>query len=1218
MTFSEDLASTDPRIIKEALITLLNKHISPDVLEMHRQFTAAQDKHEFLSQFEADESLSLTEDSEAYVAAATRSAQFERWTHYIWIRLEIMQLANQKSALNHMLLLKKETKNTTVFVPSFDSVNSAIQQDALNEVPIKKSIAVLKKIRLQIVGTEHPTDPLSQEARNKLTEIANAMDQEDPHEQGVEKLLMGLIESDAIPPARRTVTEEVNRNIKITLDKLYDNVPRLTQEILDAYKRHYGQAIYLEHEEDILGAVKQIYCDASWPGFDADGNENVTPDAMHDASRLYRIRVCEKHSKALEASVGKSAERIRQTLRMKLNKLYTELFRATRSMTELEAEDIVNQIEEYREIAVNFIDQRRFFDLKMHYDVVAEYLKQQPINQVIKEQLLDIITQLVTTLNELIEITQFSGLCRRDDVETRGSIEEFQKIFPSYKEQILLSTDKITIKNGRPEGVPATTFVIEEYRDVMERHRALLNKYPELNIQVRNFEMQLHAFGMTYGKGHIRQDSSIFDRVWQMLFADLIADSDFSQCEFLLPLRGRDYDHLTEEECIAFHKYLQSSSVEAKAILNKIKNKYKNADYVADPKYVWVASELKRLKLALEHDDIFEKVIISNCESAADILGVESLCAIANLLLEPVKTSKLTIVPLLEKPEDLKNYEIILVNYIKTKIQHSLESVFDQPDKKELLKKILGIDQRQHIRLFLESKNRNEFSDFLESHAELRPYLKNIIIEIMVGYSDTERVGGLAALIRVKQVQEHFTHLIRDFGVKPSIYHGAGGDLPRGGEKHHDMIGTLQGNARTVLNTDTSTLWFRENQFYQAYKMLSDSSNCFEMTDMPSEMKQWLEMCVTYGMSFYEQLHDSNVGLGKLLSCMLGRTEHWIVTILNSSSRASQRGGHDNPGDRTASVQTNGNSPASHVDINNSRAITAVQMKEMLRGYLDCIGPCYGFRRIGLDKSVWLFNGSETCRDMIIKVSMVAELRDPSFNAYALFGDCVEFIPKDDSEKIAWASECEKEYPGILQNISDMNAMKKHPDLLKMLSRLCAYLDVEWDKTKRFLAELNQALYPNETHTTLLSHYPLLEAQTKEVKDEVSVLNYILSRQSRYIAMNKKLDQIYLGANTQYIPNSKLTGVGRIVANIGAGITVARKMLPGFVENTFLDCRENLRQGSLRAMHAASEIGSTVTLNKPPLQTEKKSVYRFFDTLERKKELDNMLVRMRQSRTGLV
>ena len=141
MTFSENLASHDPQKIQKALFTLLDTLTPDDVLILDREFEAlkTEEKHGFYAQFEAS-----TE------SRPQRSPKLlERWTHFLWIRLELNYLVNQKAALNHISPLKD----------SLNSVNQAIQQHAEQGASIEDSIAIIRQMSLQIVGTEHPTDP---------------------------------------------------------------------------------------------------------------------------------------------------------------------------------------------------------------------------------------------------------------------------------------------------------------------------------------------------------------------------------------------------------------------------------------------------------------------------------------------------------------------------------------------------------------------------------------------------------------------------------------------------------------------------------------------------------------------------------------------------------------------------------------------------------------------------------------------------------------------------------------------------------------------------------------------------------------------------------------------------------------------------------------------------------------------------------------------------
>ena len=146
MPFTEQLKSADPSVIKDALCVLLDESTSPDILAIHKAFNEAEDKHQFLAQFEADESVELDPASEAYAHASERSAQFERWTHYLWLRLELVYLANQKAALNHVMATKEQAKAQGVVIPSLDSIGAAIQAGSEQGISITQSIKIISKI----------------------------------------------------------------------------------------------------------------------------------------------------------------------------------------------------------------------------------------------------------------------------------------------------------------------------------------------------------------------------------------------------------------------------------------------------------------------------------------------------------------------------------------------------------------------------------------------------------------------------------------------------------------------------------------------------------------------------------------------------------------------------------------------------------------------------------------------------------------------------------------------------------------------------------------------------------------------------------------------------------------------------------------------------------------------------------------------------------------
>ena len=1185
MTFSENLASHDPQKIQKALFTLLDTLTPDDVLILDREFEAlkTEEKHGFYAQFEAS-----TE------SRPQRSPKLlERWTHFLWIRLELNYLVNQKAALNHISPLKD----------SLNSVNQAIQQHAEQGASIEDSIAIIRQMSLQIVGTEHPTDPLSQPAKDTLTQIALTMDEKNPSEDKITQLLTDLVNVDTIPHARRSVTEEVNRNIRMTLDRLYDNVPYLIDAIANAYKKHYGEASYLLHEQAIFDAIEggkeidgvitpPLLRDASWPGLDADGNDNVTAAAMRDCIRLYRIRVAEKHIGALNTSVVETAKTIERQLRQTLTHCFSDLLRDVRKSSNPNINEMLDKLIDAQEQASIYLSDRQYPALLTHCLMVESDLKSQwPQHEKLHT--------LFMTAEALAQLAQFSGLYRSEVQgelkDHQGAIQQFQKIFIDYRDTIRVNGDAIFIKTSTQVEIPISKHVIDHYQGLVETQKDFLKAYPELYKQLRYFGIQLHCYGMTYGVGHIRQDSSVFGEVWDAIFTELMFNQQLSTSSILQSLNTRHYTALTADERVTLHKQLLDGSDESNQLLKAIFHQHKYRKHASKhPQLPLMDSELKRLQLAIEHADMIENIIISNSQSAANILEVESLLAIF-----PEKPHQIipTIVPLLETRQDLERYESILLGYIKTKIQQSLETAFDgTPSPLSTL-----FPTKDAIKTQIQTMGRGDFSAFLQTHPTLRPYLKNITIEIMVGFSDTDRVSGLPALITVQQTQEYFIQLSNDFGVRPKLYYGPGGDLNRGGLKRRDEKATLQGKARDVLNTDTSTQWYRETQFNRAYDLIANPSKRMEITHMPQDMQDWLETFSSESTSFYEHLHDAENGLGKLLGYLLGQTEHWIVTMLNSSSRATQRGTSDYLGDRTASVQKEGERPASYIRIDKLRAISAMFMQEMLRENLDFLAPSYGMRKIGLERACLLYDRSQTFRDLVIKESIGAAKRDLSFSAYALFADHPELSPLtlNQTERQQWANECRKDYPSLLKEM-DFIALSKNPAnkyaLLVMLSKLFAYIQVECDETVDFLSTMNRFIHPTHSKdkTSLLAHFPMCDAQIKELNRSGEPLFYLLARQCQHVAQGENLDEKLPGLNHDGIlPEGELSGIGSLLGNCGAGIIAANTSQTGYHEEVYLDYKANTqRPGFERAQREAADIGRTVELLRP----KGKSCFRFFDT----------------------
>jgi hypothetical protein len=572
---------------------------------------------------------------------------------------------------------------------------------------------------------------------------------------------------------------------------------------------------------------------------------------------------------------------------------------------------------------------------------------------------------------------------------------------------------------------------------------------------------------------------------------------------------GENYANLNHT-CLAIQKKLFDA--ENKSLIDEMRRKYQAGEYNG-----LVKQELDRLSLAARDPGMVECVIISNTQSASDILGVESLLRIFT------RTNRIRVIPLVETPDDLRNLEKI-------------------------------------------------FHDYVNGNNEL-----SRLIEFMFGYSDTERVYGLLALMTLQEYQERFLQLAKQFNLDAKIFHGPGGDVNRGGLQMRPAKGTLQGNARSnVLNSEESTLRYLETLFAATYQNKTNPASFIKFNTMPLHIQKLAHQYEKHGSEFYVHLHDTENGLGKLLGFMFGQGINSIVEILNSSSRASQRGGEKNKvEDRTASVQSGGKRSQGYVNPDKLRAITATQVKEMLRDYLDVIGAVYGLRKLDDDKKTQnaekLYDMSATVRDIFNKILWAMSRADLSITSQAFFAGHPEFLPRDHHERKQWAKECRETYPAILHDMKmeDVVVTQK-PELMRMLSRFFALIEEEYQQSYEYMFRILRSMYPDDAParftrpTDLLFPFPEAKAETEDMVSEVEPLSLLLARLNRHLMDGRNLDELYLGVNEMKTEMYGLSGVGRLIGNIGAGITAFRMM------SAESNIQEKIRCGVVRAEQEAA------------------------------------------------
>ncbi len=170
------------------------------------------------------------------------------------------------------------------------------------------------QIQVVPVFTAHPTEVARRTVLQKRRLIARQLDQIDwlpltdaeaaEREEIIAAAITALWQTDEVRRRRPTVRDEILMGLDYYHNGLIDTIPRLYDEMTDAFRKVYGVEI---SSADLPTVVRF----GSWIGGDRDGNPNVTLENTRDALELSRRMIIRHYITSCEALIEQLSSSIR-------------------------------------------------------------------------------------------------------------------------------------------------------------------------------------------------------------------------------------------------------------------------------------------------------------------------------------------------------------------------------------------------------------------------------------------------------------------------------------------------------------------------------------------------------------------------------------------------------------------------------------------------------------------------------------------------------------------------------------------------------------------------------------------------------------------------------------------------------------------------------------------------------------------------------------------
>jgi len=183
-------------------------------------------------------------------------------------------------------------------------------------VSAEDAVAALGKVAITPVFTAHPTEVARQTVLLKRRRIAQQLEQLDrlpltpeeaeERENIIHAEVASLWQTDEVRLAKPTVDDEIRMGLRYYRLSLFDSLPKIYDEIVEAFRDVYGIVL----DED---SVPNVVHFGSWIGGDRDGNPLVKPGCIRDALEMARSLILREYLHDVESLSDRLSSSQRQT-----------------------------------------------------------------------------------------------------------------------------------------------------------------------------------------------------------------------------------------------------------------------------------------------------------------------------------------------------------------------------------------------------------------------------------------------------------------------------------------------------------------------------------------------------------------------------------------------------------------------------------------------------------------------------------------------------------------------------------------------------------------------------------------------------------------------------------------------------------------------------------------------------------------------------------------